>query len=152
MTKEHAQYELNSIMKPRNIIISIKPQYAQQIVNGTKTIELRRKFPTEHIEGGIAIIYASSPICQIIGYARIDKVSSLSITTLWQRFGKASCVTKSFFNDYFSGLESGFAITLTNPVKLKTPLDIKRLEGEYSFSPPQSYRYASERILQAVEV
>lgn len=139
-------------MKPRNLIISIKPQYALQIVEGVKTIELRRKFPTENIRGGIAIIYASSPVCKIVGYARIEDVSNLSIAKIWQQFGKAACVTKTFFNSYFSGVESGFAIALSQPVKLKIPLDIKDLEKEEVFSPPQSYRYASERLLQAVEI
>ena len=139
-------------MKPRNLIISIKPQYALQIVEGIKTIELRRKFPTENIRGGVAIIYASSPVCKIVGYVRIEDVSNLSTAKMWQQFGKAACVTKTFFNSYFDGVESGFAIALSRPVKLKTPLDIKELEEEQIFSPPQSYRYASESLLQAVEL
>lgn len=145
------QHELSELMEPRNLIISIKPEYALQIIDGKKTIELRRKFPTENIKGGIAIIYASSPIQKIVGYAFIEDVKKLQLSSLWEKFNKQACVTKKFFNSYFKGVDEGFAISLSNPVKLHPPVDIKTLEGAYSFSPPQSYCYAPERILEAVE-
>lgn len=139
-------------MQPRNVIISIKPEYALQIIEGKKTIELRKRFPTENIKGGIAIIYASSPLQKIVGYALIEDVKKLSVSSIWKEFGKQACVTKTFFNSYFSGVDEGFAIALSNPTKLPIPVDVKELEEECSFSPPQSYRYASERILEAVSL
>lgn len=75
------------IAKPKNVIISIKPEYALKIISGEKTIEPRRKFPTDDIEDGIALIYASSPIQEIIGYAVIAKVKRLSINQLWKACG-----------------------------------------------------------------
>lgn len=152
MSLLQTQIELPRIMIPKNVIISIKPKYALQIIEGKKTIELRRKFPTENIKGGIAIIYASSPIQKIVGYAFIEDVKKLSVSSIWEEFSKQTCVTKTFFNSYFNGLDEGFAIALSNPIKLRTPVDVKALEEEYRFSPPQSYRYASKRILEAVSL
>ena len=151
MKMSQTQYELSEVMEPRNLIISIKPEYAFQIVEGKKTVELRRRFPTENVKGGIAIIYASSPTQKIVGYAYIEDVKKLSISSIWKKFSKRACVTKPFFDSYFSGLDEGFAISLSKPVKLKIPVDVRKLEEGYSFSPPQSYCYAPDRILEAVD-
>lgn len=137
--------------EPKSVIISIKPEYAVKIIEGEKTIELRRKFPTEEVKGGTAIIYASSPIKQIIGYAIIQDVQKLPISKMWKTYNKNACVTKNFFNSYFNGLDEGFAISLIQPVKILLPLDMKELERKFGISAPQSYRYASDQILEAVE-
>jgi predicted transcriptional regulator len=138
------------IVRPKNVIISIKPEYALKIISGEKTIELRRKFPTKNIEGGIALIYASSPIQEIIGYAIIAKVKRLSIDQLWKTCGKRACVTKEFFYAYFEGLDHGFALEMSEPVKLTKPLDIRRMEEEFLVSAPQSFRYAPDKVLDCV--
>lgn len=138
-------------MKPRNVIISIKPEYALKIVDGLKTIELRKRFPTHGMRGSTAIIYASSPLCKIIGYATIDVVKKLSVSYIWRKFGKQSCVTRDFFNAYFDGAGEGFALVLSNPVKLKKQLKITDLDVDCKFSPPQSYRYATEKLLRAIK-
>lgn len=138
------------IAKPKNVIISIKPEYALKIISGEKTIELRRKFPIDHIEGGIALIYASSPIKKIIGYATIEKVTELSIDSLWKKCSKKACVKKEFFYSYFDGIDTGFALSLKNPVELTETLDIKRMQEEFFVSAPQSFRYAPDRVLDCV--
>lgn len=138
------------ITKPRNVIISIKPEYALKIVSGEKTIELRRRFPVEGIQGGIALIYASSPLKEIIGYAVIESVQELAIDKLWKRCGKQACVKKDFFYSYFEGVETGFALRLQQPVELIEPLDIKRMKEEFLLSAPQSFRYAPDKVLDCV--
>ena len=138
------------LAKPKNVIISIKPEYALKIMAGEKTIELRRRFPVEDVEGGIAIIYASSPIKEIIGYAVIERVYELPIDALWKKYNRKACVSKDFFYDYFNGKESGFALSLKGPTQLIEPLDIKRMEEEFFVSAPQSFRYAPEKVLNCV--
>jgi Uncharacterized conserved protein len=138
------------LVKPKNVIISIKPEYALKILSGEKTIELRRRFPVDQIEGGIAIIYASSPIKQIIGYAVIEKVEELSINKLWRSHGSSACVTKEFFYSYFDGIEKGFALSLLSPTRLEEPLDIRRMEDEFMVTAPQSYRYAPDKVLDCI--
>ncbi len=135
---------------PKNVILSIKPEYALSIIKGKKTIELRRKFPIENMGGGIAIIYASSPLKKIIGYASILEVRKLPIFSIWKIYKKQACVEKKFFNSYFEGLEEGFVIELKRPVELANPLESNALKKEHSFFAPQSYRYASDGILGAV--
>lgn len=138
------------IDKPRNVIISIKPKYALKVVSGEKTIELRRRFPVDGIAGGMALIYASSPIREIIGYTVIKEVRKLSIDALWKASHKHACVSKEFFYSYFDGVDEGYALVLKQPVKLIQPLNIKRLEEEFLLSAPQSFRYAPDSVLDCV--
>lgn len=136
---------------PKNVILSIKPEYAMAIIAGKKTVELRRKFPDSDITGGVVVIYASSPMKQIIGYAHIKGVERLTVSQIWRRFNKQACVSKDFFDLYFEDREEGYAIALEDPVELDTPLPLDMLASEYSFSVPQSFCYASPSILRALE-
>ncbi|HCR70937.1 MAG TPA: hypothetical protein DIW23_05805 [Anaerolineae bacterium] len=138
--------------EPKNFIISIKPNYALKIIDGVKTVELRRRFPVDNIKGGKVIVYASSPIKEIIGYAIIESVEKLSVAKLWRKYNKEACVEKDFFNTYFEGVEEGYAVSLSHPVKLELPIDVKSLEKKYKISAPQSYCYASAKILKAIGV
>lgn len=138
-------------LDPKSVIISIKPEYAIKIIEGQKTIELRRRFPLDNIIGGIAMIYASSPIQQIIGYTIIKDVKKLPLSDMWFICQDKACITKEFFNAYFKDLKEGFAIFLSHPVRLENPVNAKQLEKKYSIAIPQSFRYVSNEILKAVE-
>ncbi len=131
----------------RSVIISVKPVYASKIISGEKTVELRRKFPADGVKNGTAFIYSSSPIKKIIGYTTIEEVINLPINDLWKQHGKQACVKKDFFYSYFDGLETGFALKLRQPIALLEPLKLRRMKEEFSVLPPQSFRYAPDKLL-----
>lgn len=132
------------------MIISVKPEYAFKIISGEKTIELRRKFPTDGVVGGLALIYASGPTQEIIGYTVINDVRKLSVDKLWKACSRQACVSKDFFYSYFNGIDEGYALTLGQPIKLAQPINIKRLEEDFLLSAPQSFRYAPDSVLDCV--
>jgi predicted transcriptional regulator len=51
-------------------LISIRPGYANAILDGTKTIELRRRVP-ELVSGTRLWIYATRPTAAVVGVAPI---------------------------------------------------------------------------------
>ena len=137
-------------MEDKNVLLSIKPKFAIQIIEGKKTIELRRKFPTEKVVGGIAFIYASTPVQKIIGYALIENVSFITVDNIQCQYGEQSKLQKDFFYQYYNNLSHGFAVHLKNPIALKRPINLKELKEKYGIVPPQSYRYLSEEVLQTI--
>lgn len=137
-------------MEIKNVLLSIKPKFALQIIGGTKTIELRRKFPTDQVIGGVAIIYASSPLQKIIGYAYIENVLFLTLDEIWCHYGEQSKVKQNLFYQYYTGLTHGFALHLIKPVHLKREISLKELKNKYNITPPQSYRYLSPEILSSL--
>ena len=69
-----------------NFVLSIKPQYATRIVDGVKTVELRRRFPYGTVTGARLYVYASVPIQALIGYATISTVERLAIREIWEKY------------------------------------------------------------------
>ena len=49
------------MMDTRDILMSVKLQYANLLVDGVKSIELRRKFPEFISSGTKCLIYSTSP-------------------------------------------------------------------------------------------
>lgn len=139
---EHAM----STMPPlkRDILVSIHPTYAAKILSGQKTVELRRKFPEASAIGATVLIYSTSPVQAIVGYARIKNVLRLPVEQIWQDHGEAACLERHDFDAYFDGLDYGFAILLGGVKTLKRQLNALELRNEFGFVPPQSFRYLDE--------
>ncbi len=52
------------------VLMSIKPKYAMQILNGTKTFEYRKnRFRRQNIDS--IVIYATSPVMKVIGEVQL---------------------------------------------------------------------------------
>ena len=134
------------------MLLSVKPEFANLIIEGKKTVELRRKFPIDKVIGGMAVIYASSPIQKIIGYACIENVLYLNLDEIWYQYAKQCRVERSFFDRYFDNLQYGFAVQLTKPVQFKKQVSLQELKDKYSIAPPQSYRYLSPEILEGMTI
>jgi predicted transcriptional regulator len=128
----------------RDVLVSIRPIYASKILEGQKTVELRRKFPEVGATGAMVLIYSSSPISAVVGFARIRHVLKLPVANIWKEHGVAACVSKDEFDAYFSGLKQGFAIFLEGVKSLRKQLKASDLEEQFGIVPPQSYRYLAE--------
>jgi predicted transcriptional regulator len=128
-------------MQPSDIIISIRPPHVEDILAGRKTVELRRRFPIAMGDGGLMLIYASSPEQSLIGAARIEGVRRMTPAGLWRSFREQACVPKAYFNDYFCGASEGFGVLLGSVVRFEEAIPVSELKERFRFSPPQSYRY-----------
>jgi predicted transcriptional regulator len=125
----------------RDVIFSIHPVHAEKILDGSKTVELRRRFTGGVRPGTLALIYSTSPTSALTGSARIKDVQRLAVPDLWEKHRSAACLHKSEFEDYFSGLDSGYAIILTSAKSLARPVGLPELRQRFGFEPPQSYQY-----------
>lgn len=125
----------------RNLLVSIRPEYASKILDGQKTVELRRRFPEARAIGATILIYSSSPVQAIVGYATIKDVLRLPVKSIWQEHAVAACISKADFDAYFAGLTEGYAILLTDVKPLSNQLKANDLQEEFGFVAPQSFRY-----------
>lgn len=131
-----------------SVLLSVRPAYAKLIASGSKTVELRRRFP-DLPAGSTLIVYATQPVAAIVALARLASITSLSLPTLWRRFGAAAAVTKQTFDVYFSECERGLAIELAGVTSFARPMRLADLRGIWpAFSPPQSYRYVPDGVLK----
>ena len=134
----------NMQMLKRNVLMSIRPEFSSKILSGEKTVELRRRFPTDAVTGATAVIYASSPTQAVVGYARIQKVLELPIEQIWREHNKSACITKEKFDAYFEGVPKGYAIVFGEITKFSNPIKVAELREEFNFVPPQSFQYLTD--------
>lgn len=136
-----------------HILISLTPRHAENIFDGHKHVELRRR--TMHIAPGTtAWIYVKLPIGSITGRVTIKAIHKASPNTLWRRFGAVSGLTRSEFFDYFSGVVEGVALELVDTKELRQSISLTSLrEITSGFQPPQFFvrLAASNPVLKAVK-
>lgn len=123
------------------LLISVRPRFVEQIFAGTKTVELRRIRPRVKA-GDLVIVYASGSQKAIVGAFLIADVLVASPSSIWKRFASNTGLTKSEFETYFSGLETGFAIDIARTWQLASPVNLETLRRQRGgFHAPQGYRY-----------
>lgn len=121
------------------VVLSIKPEFAFKIFDGTKKFEFRKAiFKNSDIK--TVIVYASSPVQKVIGEFDIKRIINQDIDSLWELTQEFSGITEDFFYDYFENRTEGFAIEVKNAKKYKHP---KCLKTDYNLLPPQSFAYYS---------
>lgn len=119
------------------VILSIKPEFANKIFEGTKKYEFRRAiFKNQDVKK--VVVYASSPVQKIIGEFEIDRILKDDLNTLWSQTKKYSGISEDFFFEYFGDKEHGFAIKIKNFKKYRVP---KCIREDYNLFPPQSFLY-----------
>lgn len=119
------------------VVLSIKPEFAFKIFDGTKKFEFRKAiFKDSDIK--TVIVYASSPVQRVIGEFEIEKIINKDIDSLWQITQDFSGITKDYFYEYFANKIDGFAIQIKSTRKYKHS---KCLKTDYNLVPPQSFAY-----------
>ena len=119
------------------VLLSIKPEFASKIFDGSKKYEYRRViFKRKGVE--TIVVYASDPIRRVIGEFDIGEVLHESPEQLWERTNGFAGITKSRFMEYFANQEKGFAIGVKEARKYSNSLSLDDLMLSL---PPQSFVY-----------
>lgn len=137
-------------MHTDHLLISIHPKYAAKIFEGTKTVELRRAFPSARPINMI-VVYVTTPVKAVAGVIRVERVVAHSPRGLWTIVKDKAGVTRQEFSEYYSGTDIGYGIFIKDVVELARPIPLSALRDCWgNFQPPQSYRYLSQAQLTEV--
>lgn len=117
-----------------NAILSIKPQFVEEIVAGKKRFEFRKSVFKQPVEK--VYVYASAPISRIIGEFQPVDVVTGEPADVWKETRKFSGITKKFFDEYYKGRKTAYAIVIQNFVKYEHQVNLPK--GMHA---PQSYCY-----------
>lgn len=137
---------------PGPLLFSIRPEYAELILQGRKQVEFRRKFSHEH-EGALAVFYVSQPVGQFAFSASIAKVAAGSPRSLWGTYRSHGGVPRRTFDRYFKGARTGFALVLQNVAPLPVRKSLEEVRPvQPDLRPPQSFMRMHEkpRLLEAL--
>lgn len=119
------------------VLLSIKPQFALKIFDGTKKFEFRKSvFKNSNIN--TVVVYASSPMQKVIGEFTIDEIMEEKPDILWEKTKKHSGITKDFFDEYFFNRDRAFAIKVKEITRYNEPKEL--IDFDLNFA-PQSFVY-----------
>ena len=120
------------------VLLSIKPEYAEKILNGSKCFEYRKSiFKNKEVK--TVVIYATMPIGTVIGEFKVDGILQDEPDALWKKTHERSGITRDHFKRYFNGCKTATAIQVSAPKRYPRPLGLKEISG--SDVAPQSFRY-----------
>lgn len=119
------------------VLLSIKPEFAYKIFDGTKKYEFRKQiFKDSSIKK--VIVYSSSPEQKVIGEFTIDDILNDTPSDLWLQTRDYSGITQAFYEEYFRGRKNAYAIKVAST---KLYEQKKNLSDFDIMFPPQSFAY-----------
>ncbi len=125
-----------------DVLLSIKPKFAEAIIDGRKRYEFRKsKFAKKDINR--VYIYSIYPVKKIIGAFRISNIIEDRPRALWDRLKDYAGISEEEFFNYFSDSKKGFALEIKDVVKFENPIDPETLIP--NFVPPQSFYYIKNK-------
>ncbi len=130
------------------VILSIKPEFAQRIFNGTKKYEFRKRiFQKPNVDK--IIVYATSPVKKLVGYFIIDEIFKNSPEKLWELSKEDAGISKEKYFTYFREKELAFAIKIKKTVQFRPDVPPKRLIPNLYH--PQSFCYSDVLETQKIK-
>ena len=115
-------------------ILSIKPQFVEEIVAGKKRYEFRKAVFKQKVEK--VYIYSSAPVSKVVGEFQPVDILSGEPTDIWKKTKRFSGITEKFYKEYFRGKATAYAIVIQNFVKYDKAIDLPK-----EIHAPQSYCY-----------
>ena len=133
--------DLGGLDQDRMVVLSLKPRFAEAILAGDKTVELRRTAPKIEVPTR-ALLYATTPVRALLGTCIVTDVQSADLAVLWREHRSRCALAYQEFQRYFEGLEVGTALTLAQPHSLSSRVPLQDLRAKpRGFQPPQSFAY-----------
>jgi len=121
------------------ILLSINPNHVENILNGTKKYEFRKRVCKRHVDK--ILIYSTNPIMKVVGEAEVEDILIGAPEIIWKKTKRKSGIDKAFFDQYYVGRDQAVAYKLKNVVEYGEPRELK----DYGINcAPQSFQYIEE--------
>ena len=126
-------------------LISIKPIYANQIVNRTKTIELHKSSMGLN-QGDVILVYSSAPEQRIALWFQIKAVETLPVSEMWDRYHSRLGIDHADYLSYFTDAETAVGFHVGD-VQTLTPIYLRQIETLVpGFVPPQGLMWLKDEF------
>ena len=120
------------------LLMSINPQYVDEILAGNKLFEFRKTKCRKEIDA--IVIYSTAPVMKVVAEVKVKNILIDTPKAIWEQTSYAAGVRKDFFDTYFHGKNSAIAYALGRVERFERPKDL----SEYGVkSAPQSYVYVN---------
>lgn len=121
------------------VLLSIKPEFAHKIFDGSKKYEFRKQvFKDLSIKK--VIVYSSSPEQKVIGEFEIEAILNDSPDKIWNQTKLYSGISQELFENYFEGRDRAYAIKVASTKRYRKE---KSLADFNIYAAPQSFAYVN---------
>lgn len=134
----------------RVLLLSVRPRFARALLDGTKTVEVRRRFP-DVPSGTKVVLYSSSPERAVLGTMRVRALGRMAAEDIWRNYRDEIFIEWDELSDYLNGADRSSILELESPVTWPHPVPLNSMRRMIGLEPPQSFRYLTERQLSKVE-
>jgi predicted transcriptional regulator len=127
----------------RRILLSIKPKYAEKILNGTKKWEFRRNVPLHDVES--IVFYVSSPVKRVVAEVQVKGQYFHTILTMWRMLQDHEAlvgISEDEYFRYFNGCDLAYVFALGKITKFEP---YKTLEDFGVSCAPQNFCYLPDK-------
>lgn len=128
-----------SFLEKENIILPIKPVFAEKILSGTKKYEYRKRLCKKEVKK--IYIYATAPVKMIIGEVEVVNKMSMGKEKMWKETQKYAGITKEFYDQYFEYQDCACAYRIGKTMRYRFPVALDSIGIGYV---PQSFIYVGE--------
>jgi predicted transcriptional regulator len=136
---ENREVTESSFLEKENIILPIKPEFADKILSGEKKYEYRKKLCKKEINK--IYIYSTAPVKMIIGEAEVVNKISMDKENLWRETQRYAGITKKFYDQYFKCQDYACAYEIGEVKQYRLPITLESIGVEYA---PQSFIYVGD--------
>ncbi len=108
-------------MQHEVLLLSVRPTFVRRILEGTKTVELRRIRP-HVVPGQHVLIYSSAPTMALLASAVVERLAAASPDSLWSQVAGLAGVSRAEYDAYFRDAERAVAIWLGGVAAFDRPI------------------------------
>lgn len=130
----------------RSVLLSVRPRFARALLGGTKTVEIRRRFP-DVTAGTTVVIYSSTPDKAVLGTMRSAGLDRSTPAQIWRDYSTVMDLTRTQLTEYLHGASECSVLKLDRPHPWDRPVPLTHLRQILQLEPAQSFRYLSHRQL-----
>lgn len=126
------------------LILPLHPRWATSILIGLKTVEVRRKFTQSDNLPATALIYTTSPVKAITGYATISRSELLPESQI-RMLRHQTCIPDQELSAYLRG-GTGTVAHIESPRTLFDPIPLDMLRERFAFTAPQNFAFSTPAL------
>lgn len=130
-------------MVGRTVFLSIKPQHAEAILDGSKKYEYRRQPPVADPPYTM-LLYATEDVQAVVGAALVDHVVTDNTVAVITRTSDMTPHDPDDLSEYFAGKDEANALHVRHAVRVEPPICRGEIGERWAdFTVPQNFRYVT---------
>lgn len=132
---------------PSALLISIKPNMVERILNGTKKYEYRKSFPQIQVKH--LVIYSTYPVQKAVAVVEVLAMRENTVWAIWEGTKAEAGVSEEEYRRYYSGRAKAYAYKLGEAKLILPPAALNAVAP--NLPPPQSFTVLSDELFQAFD-